>query len=219
MSTFTVQDVVNDVRDLVQDSDASAYRYSDLLLTRFVVQTLRRMAVIRPDIFVEQVTVTPTADSAEQTLDTTAATRLVEVIRVDGGDSIEEVDRNLFNRTYPNWADETSGVPVKYMRHPRNPLGYYLYPPPQAGVDILVEYTKTIPSYDISDTVDLNSTFFTSVVDGVVFLVESIDNEHVNSNRAKLFYETFIEGLQNGLSTRVVTDVESGGIGSRRNDT
>ncbi len=45
-----------------------------------------------------------------------------------------------------------------------------------------------------------------------MFLAESIDNEHVNSGRAKLFQDAFIQGLGVSLQSRSVTDTESGGM-------
>jgi hypothetical protein len=49
-------------------------------------------------------------------------------------------------------------------------------------------------------------------VDGVIFLAESIDNEHVNSGRAKLFQESFVQSLGVSLQSRAITDTESGGL-------
>jgi hypothetical protein len=53
-------------------------------------------------------------------------------------------------------------------------------------------------------------------VDGVVFLAESIDNEHVNSGRAKLFQDSFVQGLGVSLQSRTITDTETGGQDPRQ---
>jgi hypothetical protein len=53
--------------------------------------------------------------------------------------------------------------------------------------------------------------YFPIVVDGVVFLAESIDDEHVNTNRAKLFQDSFMQGLGVSLQSRTITDTDAGG--------
>jgi hypothetical protein len=62
----------------------------------------------------------------------------------------------------------------------------------------------------------LPDAYLTSVVEGTVYLAESIDNEHVNSGRAKLFQDAFTQGLGVGLQARVVTDTEEGGLDPRQ---
>jgi len=53
-------------------------------------------------------------------------------------------------------------------------------------------------------------------VDGTVYLAESVDNEHVNSGRAKLFYDSFTQTLGVGLQSRQITDTEEGGLDPRQ---
>jgi len=47
-----------------------------------------------------------------------------------------------------------------------------------------------------------------------VFLAESVDNEHVSSGRAKLFYDSFVQSLGVSGQAREITDTERGGIGT-----
>jgi hypothetical protein len=55
-------------------------------------------------------------------------------------------------------------------------------------------------------------SFLTTVVDGTVYLAESVDNEHVDSGRAKLFYDSFVQSLGVNAQSRVITDTEEGGL-------
>jgi hypothetical protein len=45
-----------------------------------------------------------------------------------------------------------------------------------------------------------------------VFLAESVDNEHVNSNRAQLFQQSFTQALGVSVQARSITDTEEGGL-------
>jgi len=58
--------------------------------------------------------------------------------------------------------------------------------------------------------------YFPTVVDGTVYLAESVDDEHVNSGRAKLFLDAFTQSLGVSLQSREITDNEEAGLDPRR---
>jgi hypothetical protein len=57
--------------------------------------------------------------------------------------------------------------------------------------------------------------YLPQLVDGVVFLASSIDDENVDSGRAKLFMDSFSQSLGVDLQARVVTDKETMPMQSR----
>lgn len=210
---MTPAEVITEVRRLVQDQ-LVPYRYSDTVLLGYVNQSLQRMAILRPDLFTEIVDITTTADVAVQSLPTEAI-RLVDIFQVKNGNAITEVDRETMNRNYPGWMSEASGTPVNFMRHVKNPDRYFLYPRPAAGVVLVGEYSKSPADYTINASIDvIADTYFPIVVDGTVYLAESIDDEHVQSGRAKLFYDSFVEQLGAGLQSRKLTDTKLAGMES-----
>jgi hypothetical protein len=208
---MTPAEVITEVRRIVQDQSVP-YRYSDAVLLGYVNQTLKRMAVVRPDLFSDIGDIPTTPDTAVQSLPADAI-RLLDIFQVKGGPAINEVDRETMNRNYPGWMVEASSVPVNFMRHVKNPDRFFLYPPPVAGTVLVGEYAKSPPNYAMADTVDiLSDVYFPVVVDGTVFLAESIDDEHVQSGRAKLFYDSFAQMLTTSLQSRKVTDTKSAGL-------
>jgi hypothetical protein len=208
---MTPAEVITEVRRIVQD-ESTPHRYSDAVLLGYVNQTLKRMAVLRPDLFSDIVDIPTTPDTAVQSLPADAI-RLLDIFQVKGGAAVNEVDRETMNRNYPGWMAEASSVPVNFMRHIKNPDRFFLYPPPAAGTVLVGEYAKSPPDYAAADTVDLLSdVYFPVVVDGTVFLAESIDDEHVQSGRAKLFYDSFAQMLATSLQSRKVTDTKTAGL-------
>lgn len=208
---MTPADVITEVRRIVQDQTVP-YRYSDTVLLGYVNQTLKRMAVLRPDLFSDIVEIPTQAGSAVQTLPDDAI-RLLDIFQVKDGGAVNEVDREVMNRNYPNWMLETAGVPVNFMRHVKNPDRFFLYPRPQAGVVLIGEYAVAPSEYAVDDTIALLSdTYFPVVVDGAVYLAESIDDEHIQSGRAKLFYDSFVQQLGANLQSRKVTDTKGAGM-------
>ena len=210
---MTPADVVAEVRRLVQDQ-ITPYRYSDTVLLGYVNQTLKRMSILRPDLFTDIVDIPTTANSAVQALPAEAI-RLVDIFQVKGGNAVTEVDRETMNRNYPGWMNEAAGIPVNFMRHVKNPDRFFLYPRPAAGVVLVGEYAASPVNYTIDASINvISDTYFPVIVDGTVYLAESIDDEHVQSGRAKLFYDSFVEQLGAGLQSRKLTDTKMAGMES-----
>lgn len=208
---MTPAEVITEVRNLISDTRVT-YRYSDATLLGFVNQTIKRIVSYRPDVFSYIGTFSTTANSIIQTLPADAV-RLVEVFQVVNGNAVTEANRETLDQMYPEWVSETAGSPVNFMRHQRNPTRFFLYPKPATGVQLLLEYIQAPSDYTLNQTISLlPPSFFPILVDGTVFLAESVDNEHVVAERAKLFYETFIAGINASLATRVIPDVESAAV-------
>jgi hypothetical protein len=212
---MTPNEAITEVRRLIQDTK-TPYRYSDTVLLGFVNQTLKKMVVLRPDLFAVIGDFTTVANTVLQSCPTDSV-RLMQIFQIKNGDAVTEVSKETLDRMYPNWVNEAAGVPVNFMRHVRNANKFFVYPRPTAGVTLVGEYAQSPATYALNDTIALLSdAYLTSVVEGTVYLAESIDNEHVNSGRAKLFQDAFTQGLGVGLQARVVTDTEEGGLDPRQ---
>lgn len=207
-------DVINAARTLLQDTSTNAdlRRFSDDVLLGFANQTLKRIALIRPDLFAYLGEITCTADTVVQTAPADSL-RIMEVFRVKDKNAIRETSRETLDQTYPDWANDPSGDCINWMRHPRNPNRFFIYPKAPTGQILIGEYVKIPPSYGTSTPVtQLSDAYFPTVVDGVVFLAESVDNEHVNSARAKLFLDSFTTQLTDSLASHLLSDLERGAL-------
>jgi hypothetical protein len=208
---MTPNEVITEVRRIIQDT-RDPYRYSDAVLLGFVNQTLKRMVMLRPDLFAVIADFTTATGTVLQNCPADS-TRLIEIFQVKGGSAVTEVNRSTLDRTVPEWLNETPGQPVNFMRHVRNPNRFFVYPSPAADVVLVGEYAQTPPDYTINQEVTFpTDTYFPAVIDGTVFLAESIDNEHVNSGRAKLFQDSFVQALGVSLQSRTITDTPSAGL-------
>lgn len=212
-----LSDVITEARKLLQDtsSEASLQRFTDAVLLGFANQTLKRIALIRPDLFSYVGTITCTAGEVLQSAPADSI-RLMEIFRVQDGDAVRETNRQTIDQTYPGWVDAAEGPTVNWMRHPRNPNKFFIYPKAPTSQVLIGEYAKAPPDYNGSTTVDLlPDAYFTTVVDGTVFLAESIDNEHVTNGRAKMFFDSFTASLDASYKSRLFTDLDSGGLDKR----
>ena len=78
--------VLTEVRRVLQDNTAP-YRYSDTYLLGFANQALKRMAVLRPDLFAYIGTVTCTANAVIQSAPADSI-RVMEVFQVQDGNGV-----------------------------------------------------------------------------------------------------------------------------------
>ena len=75
------------------------------------------------------------------------------------------------------------------------------------------EYAQTPPDYDgVTPVALLPDAYEPVVIDATVFIAESVDNEHVNSQRAQLFQASFTQALGVAAQSRAITDPERGGL-------
>lgn len=214
-----LSDVIAEARTLLQDTHPTLQRYTDAELLKFANQALKRMAILRPDLFSYFGAIDCLAGTVIQSLPSDAI-RLMEVFSVVGGGAVRETNRETMDDTYPTWVSETAGPAVNWMRHPRSQTKFFLYPQAPANQQLIVEYAQAPSTYEADEPVDLlPDAYYPVVLDGVIFLAESIDNEHVNSGRAELFQKSFSEALAVGLQARALTDKENAGIDQKEEKT
>ena len=206
-----LNDVVTEVRRIVQDTN-TPQRYSDAVLVGFANQALKRIAVLRPDLFAFIGDITTTAGAVIQSMPSDSI-RLIDIYNVKGGSGITETNRESLNQAYPSWMNDAAGPAVNFMRHVRNANKFFIYPKAPADQVLVGEYAQTPPTYDGTTTVALlPDAYFPVVVDATVFITESVDNEHVNSKRAQIFQQSFTQSLGVAAQSREVTDTERGGL-------
>lgn len=205
---MTPADVITLVRPLIQDTDpvTENLRYTDELLLSFVNQTLRRMVVLRPDLFVvtEHFHLDPDTPYQHCPAD---ALRLVELHRVAEQAVLVEVDRLTLDRTHPRWQIEPVGVPRNYMRHLHSPTSFFVSPIPDEAYLVVGEYVRTPPRYRMKESITHPpQAYMAAIVDGTVYLAESIDNEHASSGRAQMYENAFLQFLGAGIQSAPLVD-------------
>ena len=206
-----LNDVITEVRRMLQDENAPQ-RYSDTVLLGFANQSLKRIAGLRPDLFAKVGTITCTENEAIQSAPTDSL-RVMEVFSVSGGNGCIETNREALDQAYPQWMNDTASAAVNWMRHTRNANKFFIYPKAPANQVLDIEYSQSPPAYDGTTAVELLAdAYFPVVVDGTIFLAESVDNEHVNSNRAALFYKSMTNALGFNAQSRLLTDTEDGAL-------
>lgn len=205
-----MQDCMNDVRSILQDTDATAYRVSDADLIRFYNFALFEIALRRPDLFSTFGDIPLTAGQAEQALPA-GALRLMEIFRVKNGRVVKECSQDDLDSFDVNWQSAANAVTVNWVRHPRDPVQFFVSPPPSGGTTLRGQWAQA-PAYTTDTTTNLPiaDAYAPVVCDYMIWRAESRDDEFVSAPRAVLFLEAFNASLGVSAKTKATADSDVG---------
>lgn len=199
-------------------------KYVGETLFSFLNQTISNMVMLRPDIFTQVIdNWQPDPGKVLQELTggtpSLASFRFVEAFSAKKGQEevvLEEVDYDHFGRASRDWIKDTADLPVKFMRHPRNANRFFLYPKPDSGVELTLEYVKIPTKYDDSnktdDITDMSASYYPVLVEGILYHIYTVENSDNSSqigiSRAGTHLNNFNQGLGLSLQARTITDTD-----------
>lgn len=205
-----VADVMADVRDSISDATVP-YRYSDAFILRKIDQTLGRAVVLRPDLFTELHVLSCVAGTLQSA--PSDSVRIMDVVANSTGRAVKEINQEVLDLTLPTWESLPPGPATEWMRYPRDPNRFYVYPAAVGGESLTILYAKTPATItSTAGTIPMTLAYKPALVDGTVWLMESIDAEHVESGRAKMFQDSFNSLLTAGLSARRIADTTNAAL-------
>lgn len=204
--SFTVADVILDARDMVQDAD-TPYRYSEAFMVRKVNQVIRRAVILRPDLFTEVATISCATGSMQSC--PADSVRVMDVLSSASGYAPKEVNQEVLDMMSPLWEANPGGDTINWMRYPRDPNRFYVYPSATSGLALTILYAKCPATLISGSVIPMQDVYMPAVIDGLCWLLESIDAEHVESGRAKMFQDSFYTGLSSGLQSRRISDTDT----------
>lgn len=207
--SFTVADVIVDAREVLSDTLAP-FRYSDDFIVRKVNQALRRMCVVRPDLFAIHTAITCAAGTLQSA--PADSMRLMDVVTNAAGIALKEINQDTLDLMIPSWGNSTSAPATNWMRYPRDPNRFYVSPAQGGGELLNVVYARSPATLTAGDIVPLPDAYMPTVLDGTSWLMESIDVEHADSGRADKFRSAFENALTAGLTVRRLTDADAAGL-------
>jgi hypothetical protein len=207
--SFTVADIVTEARELLLDTLAP-FRYSDDFIVRKVNQAVRRMSIVRPDLFATHASLSCVLGILQSA--PADSIRLMDVVTNDDGTALKEINQDTLDLMIPTWPSQGTSALINWMRYPRDPNRFYVYPAAAGTETLTIVYARSPATMTINSVVPLPDAYQPSVIDGTCWLMEAIDAEHVESGRAKMFKDAFEGALTAGLTVRQLTDADAGGL-------
>lgn len=205
-----MQDCMTDARSILQDTDATSYRVSELDLLRFGNFALGEIALRRPDLFSTFGEIGPL--TANETLQSApaGALRLMEIIRVKGGRVVKECAMDDLDQFNVNWHSVPGATPVNWVRHPRDPVKFYVSPPPPQGTTLIGQWAASPTILVAQAPLPIPDAYAPVISDYMVWRAESRDDEFVSAPRATLFLAAFNASLGISAKTKATADSDVG---------
>ena len=193
---MNAQDIIQQARYILNDTDSTSYRQSDAELLAYVNDGISEAAMLAPQLFYATADFTCAAGT-EQKLMFANCQALDKIIRIKNGGAILKADMDTLSAFNPNWGSDAPGPAVHWFRHPMDPLSFYVYPAASAGQVIELKYVRNPNIVALTDTItDLSQTLLSALVWSVVAKAEMKDDEHVDSGRAVAAYNQFVAMLK-----------------------
>jgi hypothetical protein len=144
--------LIGEIRDVLQDTDASAYRWSDVTLMRFMSAACRQIVMLRSEANTIEVVHT-VADSTPRRTVPADGISLVDVIaNIDHlgviSSAIKRVEIDVLDAVDPDWRYIVTGTPdvdryySEFAFDEREPTAFWLYPRPATGKNCQISYAK-----------------------------------------------------------------------------
>jgi hypothetical protein len=196
---MTPQDVINEARFIVNDSNSASYRNTDAELLGYVNDGMQAISVLAPNLFEVLSTLNCVAGTAEQGIDFTIGQAVIDVVAVVGGPRLRVIDIATLTAFNPAWPSDTPATPQSWGKYPEDVRRFYLYPAPTAGVSVTLRIVKNPTPLAITDTIkDIPVGLIPALANYVVFRAESKDDENTNSGRAAGHYQAFLATIGGG---------------------
>lgn len=195
---MTPQAILTISRDIVNDTNAAAYRQSNDELLRYLSEAIGLAMAVRSEFFYATTTHICAAGAA-QTL--ASASALVEVQGITGGARLTKMNKQALDAFNPGWVSATAAATQQWDRDMNDALKFWVYPPATAGQSLDVKVLPVPPSYlsaNLSDTMTAPDWMKAALASYVAGRAETKDDEHVNSGRAVAMNAQFADAIKAG---------------------
>lgn len=200
--SFTPQQIIDDARPTINDSAKARHTDADGL--RYIKGGIRALALLRPDLFVQRGLLETVALQVDQDISTEKpdALKLRAIFATEAGVPIAECDLSSLDEFTPTWRTATAvNSPYNWARFPQDdPVNgsgtrYYLSPAPKADVNVMGEWVEATAPATLSTAIELPDAYFEPLRHYYIFCAESMDDEHVVTQRAAQSMNVFMQGI------------------------
>lgn len=175
---------IDTARGILNDRDASGYRYSPEDLLKYANDALDALCEVAPQFFHTDGELECTPNAVLQQVPYDNALALVNIIGIKNGPAITPVDRRILDQFHPGWMTDPAGPAKHFIPIPDEPMRFMVCPKAPAGQKLNIIYVKVPESYAADQDTGLPTTLESAVVDYIVGRAESRNDESVNTNRA-----------------------------------
>lgn len=199
--------ILSVARDVLQDTDATAYRWSDAELLRYLSAGQRQICFFRPDANTIEVIHTVSDTNSRRVIPADGFKFIKVVCNIDTSNNrssrVQNIQQDVLDSIEPNWrgaaptAPDSNNYYSAYVFDPRDRLAFWLYPRPTSGRNVYILYAQT-PG-DVATTASnltLTSDFDNALIEFVLYRALQKEGRYARpSEHANMHYDNFLKAL------------------------
>lgn len=208
MATVKVIDLIDRAEEILQDT--TNVRWSQQTLLNYLNDAQREVVLFRPDANPINETFTLTANSAKQTLPSSAL-RLISIYKNTNPTTkpITNIERRVLDDQIEDWHGTTGTNVEHYAYDPLDPKVFYVYPGTTASdatIDIVYSSSPTditIANFTTTaTTISLDDVYANSILDYMLYRAYQKDTEYAGDmNKSGVYMQLFQQSL--GIKNQV----------------
>jgi hypothetical protein len=203
----TAAAIISVVRDLLQDTDATAYRWTDAELLRYLSAGQRQVCFFRPDANTIEVIHTVSDSNPRRTIPADGFKFIKVVCNIDTGGNrssrVQNIQQDVLDSIEPNWrglaatAPDSNNYYSAYVFDPRDRLAFWLYPKPTSGRNVYILYAQTPGEVATTATnLTLTSDFDNALIEFVMYRALQKEGRYARpSDHSNAHYDNFLRAL------------------------
>jgi hypothetical protein len=207
VAAYTAADVIAQARVVLNDNNATiGYRKSDAAYIKHLNMALAALSTVRPELFETEVPFTCSVGPLQRLRNHVPPIDSLKFRGCDrdtNGHFMTRFEKTILDRYNPTWGmGATSVFPRQWCEHESMVDMFWVFPPTDAGAVI---YVRHIAPPDVLvnplSTFALPNSYLPALVDYVVYVESSTDDESVNSQRAVAFFQQYL--AEPGVASRL----------------
>jgi hypothetical protein len=195
VATVTVQNLIDQVRTVLQDQDVT--RWTDAEFLAWLQTAYAEIVEKKPQANSTRI-VFACQQGTQQNLPTDGAL-LISVVRNESATAkaIRPIERAVMDSQNPDWHSVTNtGDVVHYVYEAQSPKVFYVYPQATAGQQISIQYAKIPPAHTAtSETIRLDDTYAGLLVDYLLYRAYAKDASVGDANLSNTYRDLFYTNL------------------------
>lgn len=192
----TLQDAMTIARSVINDTDATNYRYADPDLLDYGNRALAEICRIAPRLFYQTSNMTCVQGAPLQRLDGTISLKLVDILSIVGGGVVTLKDREAISAADPGWMGGAQAPAEHWCPFLDDPNGFLLYPLAPANQSLLTVYVKPPATLLATDPFPIAPAYVQNVADYIVGMSQARDDIAVNTQLMAASFQRFYAAFQ-----------------------
>lgn len=164
----TLQNAIDIARPILNDTNSSAYRWSDADLTQYGNDALDAICLEIPELFYALAEITCISATVNQTFADADNLKFIGILNVKNGDVVNKTTVEILDAFNPSWRSDTAGTATDWAPAEDDPNRFYIYPQSPTTQVLIGKYVKVPAENAIGATHELANSYTPAIAQYII---------------------------------------------------